>query len=82
MKSSFEPKNFKRMNKATAGNTAVACLLIFVMAFSAFLTGCEGDPTAVEAPKDAAEMTVAELAELHENEAAELIEAWEPKEIT
>ncbi|MBR6014796.1 MAG: hypothetical protein IK059_01815 [Firmicutes bacterium] len=82
MKSSFEPKKFKRMNKATAGNTAVACLLIFVMAFSAFLTGCGGDPAAVEAAKDAAEMTVAELAELHENEAAELIEAWEPKEIT
>lgn len=81
MKSSFGFINQNKKNKATAGNTAVACLLIFVLAFSVLLTGCSEAPVGVE-EKEPSSMTTEELAQLHRGENAELIEGWQPAEIT
>lgn len=79
MKSSFETVNFEKTQKATAGKTAVACLLIFILLMGSFMAGC-GD--VAEEPIDEKALTAEELAKLHKTEVDEIIAEWEPVEIT
>ena len=82
MKNSLEATFFKRTQKATAGKTAVACLLVFIMLSMAAFTGCSENAGSGAGSKDTSAMTTEELAELHKAEAAEMIESWEPAEVT
>ncbi len=78
MKSSFETVNFKKTHKATAGKTAVACLLIFILLMGIFLSGCGETAQGNDSGQT---LTTEEIAALHKAEVNEMIAKWEPAEI-